>query len=280
MIVLPNRRCGKVKGGGLYGVSQSSPLGTLKAWTWLVAPLMGDTANPRTQEIIDVQTTLEGWGGLVYPSNRRTDSFAGLPDYGIADHWGTSFYKTPWDVAEEVARLGVCRRVSEGVLKRAQEFPLPLPVFAIHGRAGVDFDPEGAQAWLEESGIEWGGLVDHEGGLYDVFSQPWKFADSLGRVGDDDYSWHPHALLYQVMRELLDKRLFTAFEQEESLLFEAAVFGLSWITSWVWVVPQGEDEDDMPNELQDMGVLPAYGVDDPRAQKHDTKGNGGVKDES
>jgi len=270
VIALPNRRCGKVTPGGLYAVSRMSAFGTLLPFTAVAAPLPAEVANARKPEIVDTARTLCGLAGLVHlDPHVDIGRFARLPKIGVADYWGQSQgYKSVWDCVEETQRLGVCRRVAN-----VPSVPLPTPVLMLHAEAVMDVSGQRARDWLTE---QFGWTAEQEPawassvysdrfGMVDVEDQPWREAHSLGREGDDDFMWHPHVKLWEIMPQLRKRRLFSKFRGECGVRFEEGVFGLSWITDVAYVLKRGEKE--VPNHLAARGVIAAVAQDDSRARE-------------
>lgn len=258
MMVLPKRKCGRVK-CGLYAVSEASENGTLEPWTWLAYPFPAEIANPRKAEPISMGDTLDMRAGLWPPTPYPVKPY-GLPAVGVADLWGRSAgYKDAWDVAHECSFKGTARRIAQ-----VPDVPLPYPVLALHKEAML-VSPLGwgvVQDWLLGHDLVWSPMGD--GVDWTVDDTPWVGAESLGRVGDETYHGHPYTGLMRVMPELRRRRLRSQFVRECQIEFEEAVFGMTWITAIVWVL--GEEESAVPKELAKKGVLPAMGEGDPRAK--------------
>lgn len=270
MLVLPNRRCGKVKKGAMYMVSRKSVLGTLLPFTAIASPLPGEVRNPRKPEVIDTSRTLTGLAGLIHVDPHVSfGRFARLPRVGLADFWGKSAgYVNVWDCIEETQRLGICRRVAQ-----IPDVPLPCPVLMLHAEAVVDVDWISVRYWLGGRGIRWDfqgvqvlrKYVEDGQPLQDcrtvgVEDQPWREAHSLARKGDDDFMWHPYAKLWEVIPQLKKRRLFGRFREECSVRFEEGIFGLAWITDFAWCLREGEKE--VPDHLAAKGVIPAVAEGD------------------
>lgn len=258
MLVLPNRRCGKVALGGLYAVSRKSVFGTLAPFTAIASPLPAEVRNPRRPEVIDTARTLCGLAGLVHVDPHVTlGRFARLPKIGLADYFGRSQgYRSTWDCIEETQRLGVCRRVAQ-----VPNVPLPCPVLMLHAEAVVDADVDVMREWLFEEGIV---VFAQSGRVYDtnLEDQPWREASSLGRKGDDNFMWHPHVGLWRIIPHLRERRLFKRFRTDCGVRFEEGVFGLSWITDFCYTLK--DDEVEVPLPLAMKGVVGAYAEDDSR----------------
>jgi hypothetical protein len=242
------------------------PGGTLLPFTALVAPFPAEIENPRAQQAISISATLENATGLWLPDGTSQKSFAGLPVYGVADLWGKGAgYKTVWDVIEETRQKGVCRRIPQ-----VPEVELPCPILMMHMDAVVSRTyraPHDLKVWLHGHGVEWSmtGGEDEPPGyqLGTVSGQPWHSeAESLGRVGDDDFMWHPYVKLYKKIAGLKEEKLFSEFCRQFGM--EQGVFGLSWITKFAYVLGEGETE--VPDHLKAKGVEAAVGEDDPRAK--------------
>jgi len=279
MLVLGNRKCGSPQEGGCYGVSMFGDRGTMLPWTWLPAPVPAKVENPRRQEIVDVRNTLLGEASLVHPdSYLETSSLAGLPLHGLADQWGETHYKTVVDVAYESTSLGICRRMSPQIIKMCQGLPTPIPVLAIHKLADMgDIRRSDVKRWLADHDIYWSPFVDIDPlppPDCHIYDQPWKDAESLGRIrwdgekrdADDNFGWHRYVTLYKIVAQLKQRKLFTTFVRECNITFEPAIFGIGWIAGFAWVVPGDKNEDDMPNSLKDIGVLPVYRSSDSRVE--------------
>lgn len=250
MFIMMNRKCGKVKGGGLYLVGEPSPDGTLLAFTAIAAPFEARIAHPRNHQIVDVPTTLLKADGLRVDGN---DSFAGLPKIGIADLWGKSAgYTTVWDVIAETATKGISRRVAH-----IPDIPRPFPILMMHMNTVLNIpNPNAAVEWLLDHGI----TINEE--VYPLFGMPWRGAESLGHVGDKTYLDHPYVALWAALAAL-DPELMQMFLEYHQIEFRQGVCGLSWITQAVYVLK--DDETDVPEELAEKGVIAGIGESDPRA---------------
>lgn len=267
MLVLPNRRCGTPEKGALYMVSRESVFGTLALFTAIASPLPAEVRNSRKPEVVDTSRTLTGLAGLIHPDPHVSfGRFARLPRIGIADFWGQSRgYRNVWDCVEETRRLGVCRKVAN-----VFDVPLPCPVLMLHAEAvitpGRAWSSVGG--WLFGQGIEWD-VAYYQGedatDIVTVEKQPWREVGSLGRVGDDDFSWHPYVELWGVVSKLRERRLFSKFRDECSIRFEEGVFGLSWISDFVYTLK--DDEAEVPVHLAEKGVVGALTQDDPRVKE-------------
>lgn len=275
MIVLPNRKCGKVKSGGLYAIGRKGVFGTLLPFTAIAAPLPAEVANPRKPQVVDTARTLTGLAGLVnYDEAAIIGRFARLPKIGLADYWGQSQgYRNVWDVVEETQRFGICRRVAN-----VPSVPLPCPVLVLHAEAVMSVPPSRSgvtiKSWLDGYGIRWDFqgvqalreyVEDVQPLLVSVDDQPWREAHSLGRKGDDDFMWHPYTDLWRIIPELKRHQLFKRFRQECSARFEQGVFGISWLTDFCYVLK--DDETEVPAHLAERGVVGAFAQDDLRAKE-------------
>jgi len=273
-LVLSNRKCGRVRGGGLYATGVLSPEGTLLPFTAIAAPFEAHVPNPRAPAYIDVPATLQRVGLVSDAGNPAyAEPFAKLPRLGIVDLWGMSAgYETAWDVIEETCRLGISRRIAQ-----VPSLQVPYPVLMAHKNAVVDFAHlEFVDDWLRDwaerqpwgEGMSptepgWGYEYDTGKGFSVLYNEhSWLGAESLGRVGDDDYLWHHYVDLLWAVGQLTAQGVLDKFLHETGSELREGVFGLSWVTAIAYVLKPHETE--VPEHLAEKGVVAAVPEGDPR----------------
>lgn len=265
LVVLPSRKCGTPKKGGLYSISLMSPNGTLEPFTALVAPQPAEIDNPRSPQVVSIPATLESEiGGLHFPTGQESRLWKSIPSVGLADLWGVGAgYKDTWDAVAETKAKGICRRVA-----KVSDLRTPIPVLMMHMEAVVTLPEtvtwDEVNAWLDERDIEPVQTYDPDAAVF-IHDKPYLDEEKLGRVGCDTFLWHPYIKLYMLLSELRARRLRTKFLREFDVSLTQGIFGLSWITAFVYVL--GEDEDTVPDELAQKGVLSAITEDDPRREE-------------
>ena len=274
--VLPNRRCGTVKQGGLYACGELSPYGTLNAFTALVAAFDSEIANPRAAQAISIPQTLEYL--MLCPPGGNDREYKHLPAVGFADLWGKCYYPTVWSVIEETMEKGISRHIAQ-----VPDIPLPAPVLMMHMDAVIEppdapdspfkhtFTPEDCQyqalePMLAKLNVTWHYANDM--GMTPTV-RPFKWHDdavpSLGHRGDPTFMDHPYVSLYRAFSDLQDTKKLKKFLKDNKVNQAQGLFGLSWITKYVYVLK--DDEDTVPDKFAHAAwaVEPGVGVDDPRA---------------
>lgn len=250
LLVLPNRRCGRVR-PGLYLVGRRSPHGTLNAFTAIAAPFEAVIPYNRSYFVIDVPTTLTGGHWLRTDGNAE---FGGLPRLGIADLWGKSVgYESVWDIIQETRLLGLTRRVSQ-----IPDIPRPFPVLMMH--VDAYFDIPLLSLFMDI-------LNNHEVHVDDMLEdKSWTrlYDKSIGRRGDPDFMDHQYVYLYEMQKVLERTGDWDGILEDCRVEMRQGVFGLSWVTDAVEVLPH--DRNHVREDLAERGVLPAVSVDDPRAE--------------
>lgn len=246
MKVLTERRCGNVKQGALYAHCDRDRFGTLWPLVALFAPIRAEIANPRSQEEVNVPETIHECFGL---RNHRSDSRWGLPLWGLADQWGSTYYPTPWDVMQEILEMGVNRRMNKSLVKRimtTQTFPFPMLV--MHKSGGLVLPTEQTD-------------------LLGLHSRPWL----LGAYPDDAPLWK--GMGHTDYTNNLNHPLLEYYKQwaksgpkwpgKHGYRTYPAVIGLTPITSIRYTLKDNEEE--VPEDLKELGVLPALSNVDRRA---------------
>lgn len=256
LLVLPNRKCGRVR-PGLYLVGRGSPGGHLRRFTAIAAPFFAITPSPQAPFQIDVPTTLKR---AEYLRTDGTEEFGQLPRVGIADLWGASAgYTNVWDVIAETRQYGITRRVAW-----IPDIPRPFPVLMLHVKAYYNHAIGAGRAALHLEDL----FGKSKNTNWTLDFMPWHVAGmppnpyKLGTVNCPDFMEHPHVDLWRqeassdphVRGELVHFKNLCGTELKQG------VFGLSWVTDAVQVLRQGQD----PSEVR-TGCLPAVGEDDPRA---------------
>jgi hypothetical protein len=262
-ILLPNpqRGCGQLKTGGTYLQSgPASTTGSLRRLTWLLDWCITDAPEvqftvavpPRAIMQIDplasiLTRSLIPAGGMVGPLPQADDQahLNQLGRFGLADHVGESFY-TPWSFAMELAEHGPSRRVPHDIAKEvAKHLPCPILFFMPLPIVGKEVD---AVEWLAGLNLDAADFA-----FRPTWDDPqWSFLtrayDGGPRLDTHDGSDHFEV---RVLAEAdrLGKAAYDAFG-----IWTEMPFCLSVITKAVYVL--GDGEDDLPEHLQDSGVLP------------------------
>lgn len=268
---LGNRKCGTVAQGGMYAGAEMGPGGTYLPCTALVYPHEGNSLNDRAPVIIGLDASFEGsFAGLfLAPSSPAPWKNIGS-GVALLDHWGSSYYPEAWDMLEETQRMGPNRRINRDTLKMISG-ALPFLMIMHHSRAV--FEPyhnwtHVAQVLSREEFGEFAYWTDPilNGEIKDieVAAWPWRSAESIGRVGDPDYFDHPYTLFLAIAHKLRQERKLGKFLQQASLNIRPGAVGATWITRVSYVLC--DDENDVPDDLIEFGVTPAYAESDPRAK--------------
>ena len=283
MIPDPERGCGRLKPGGCYLQADRRAGGALEGAVWLLDWCRTDP--PTTQFTVKVppraMMSIDPLASLLVRSLIPAGNMAGslpladnqehlniLGRFGLADHVGESFY-TPWSFFQELQAHGPSRRVPPAVAREAAEhlpcvvfFFMPVPILG----DSIDVD-----AWITRRGL---GLKDRDEDGKATVSPTWKNEKWTflrrdcdgGPLNRDAYYGADHFEVDVLKEADLWAQQTKADRPEFPIACVPGVemppaqwvempFALSQFTRAVYVLPAGEE--DLPDELQGSGVLPA-----------------------
>jgi len=159
------RKCGDVKKGGAYGGAEQAQGGILRS-AWLVGEMWEGAESPcipvgeelpyRTQIEINPRASLNR-GTLTDASYivMHGDHPTSIEQWGLADHVGEAFYKTPYSFAKETIARGPNRRVTLSNAKLWAD-NVPFPVLFVHNKVPVFKSQLQAEKFLSwASAHEW-----------------------------------------------------------------------------------------------------------------------------
>lgn len=257
-IVLNNapRGCGQLKKGGCYGGGLMSPNGTLRVWTWILGePWLGghnvDGASvpSRTQIEVNPLETLHWeyiwrteWGLPQYDPETPAVN-PEIPQWGIADHVGSCFYR-PEQFAIECAQRGPSRRFSPANAKKWAK-RVPFPILFTTDLYPYFEDEASVNAWMKAQ-------IERENAAEGIETN-WKDPSWLPTWYDPEFTIYAGGkqaarspMLDLFYYETAGKPPLPQREQYRT------VFGISWITFVTYVA---EPDEEVPEDLAEAGVV-------------------------
>jgi hypothetical protein len=258
----PSRECGSLVEGSCYAMASFSKDGNLLPITWTLGHHVYGGYNlsvevpARENLFIDPEMTIDMRELITYrmgQANRALGSYdrSELPqlqrlgDNALIDHVGMNNY-TAWSFAQEVMKYGPSRKIAPKLAKQiANMLPLrifftaDLPIFESNAQRD-DFIRACEIALPEDVGYE----------------HTWKYTNWGARLTEyDDYqsimtksgSWH---YLLPVLKYLDKERDWLDVRRFES------IYAFSWITDVYYIVPKGQDEEDVPSDIIEAGIVP------------------------
>jgi len=284
------RKCGNIKTGAFYGGAEQKDGGTLcSAWLlgemWMNARYpciaVGEELPDRVQ--IEINPRLSLAVGMLMEHGVGVDRGTkptGIAQWGLADHVGATYYKTPYSFWQEVKERGPNRRMTPANAKRWAD-KVPFPVLFSHKRMPVFKDQLQAEQFLvwaaahtphtdlidqcvcdyadrtivpdgigvTESIVEWGKLL-LEGVPGLVWKPTWKSEYFGMDSGSSTGKRHPGTAVLTVLDSI--KRT-TDIPEDLRPEYNRTLFMASWFT---YVCQAVEDEAGFPDDLYFQGIVP------------------------
>lgn len=258
----PDRGCGNLREGGCYLQASFSERGNLLPVTWTLGEHVYGGRNlfaevpPRENVFIDPEMTIDACDLVLYnngQSLRAAGEFVAselpqlqrLGDIALIDHVGMNNY-TAWSFAAELMRYGPSRRVPPKLAKQVANL-CPIRIFFT---ADLPYFETEAQRndFIRACEITLPDDVE-----YDV---TWKYLEWGARLRQDetDESLRAKSGAWHYLIPIL-KYLDREGDWMDLKPFEG-IYCFSWITEVHYVVPKGQDESDVPEDLIEAGVVP------------------------
>lgn len=257
------RGCGTLKEGKCYLQGRSGPGGTLKAWVWLLGTQLSGSAwnwltdvPPRMMQTVDFQFSLADCR-TIFPNHgldfyevvarrpmpdQARMNLVHLPRYGLLDHVGSVHY-TPASFARECAARGpsraVPRSMAANVAKLLKHFAA-LPIIFTHSDVPL-VNPDAHHDLIQDLCFAPGEAQLNPTWWY----KGWGLHKGK-QAGKDHWAVD--------LMDVLDRKELPA-DYGADIVFAEQVFGVSWITSSVYVTRGDETPDNLSAYIED-GIEP------------------------
>jgi len=252
----PPRGCGRAKEGGFYARGDVGPGGTLSAWSWVLGEhLIGKfnytiSVPARQMQMIHLPATLITGKMMTTPVDLSDfPHLRNLPPICLLDHVGSAFY-TPYSFYSECVQHGPSRRIPENIAKVLAGHT-PIPIMFTH---------------------DWLPVVDHERiDALLAWSQnkrdrlsfdPTPLDADWGITVESNYRGRDHWII-PIIRQMHEAsngeqchltKIMPPELVNDTLIAEQ-VYGISWITSVVYVAKDG-DTDEQLEAMMSLGIEP------------------------
>ena len=252
----PVRGCGQLKQGGFYARGDSTPGGTLNAWSWVLGQhVIGGwnyniSATARQMQLVHLPATLAT--GLLATEPVPLDEFThmrNLPRVAVLDHVGSQHY-TPYAFFEECVQHGPSRRIPPDIAKAIAK-NCPIPILFTH-------------SWLPtcDQNIVADVLLWSESDVDAVTFDVTTFDPDWGITTKAEFRGETHWLI-PVLREMNRRsggqechltKIMPPSLVENTLLVEQ-LFGISWITRCVYIADANDSESKLADIFK-LGIEP------------------------
>ena len=259
----PKRGCGKLHEGGCYARGDSAAGGRLAAWSWALGEhIIGGenlaiTVPPRQMLLIDLPNTLRS-GELSSMADElpmpEQAPLRNLPRMALLDHVGSSHY-TPWQFSREVLNFGPSRRIPPQIARIiAKHCPLPI-VFTHSWLPMVDFS-------FQKALFDWAlrgdfriGDSHHTSPTHSLHHPNWGLLRESYHGGEHWLIPILHAMSKLSNDKVCHLTKIMPSELLENTFLHEQIFGISWITSVVYVTQEGDTDETLHDYFQN-GIEP------------------------